>query len=240
MKNSSKKDIGFVLLHGAGLGSWIWEDLISNTDFPCLAIDLPGRGKHADKANMNYSLNQYIDSALNDIESFNHKHLVIVAHSISGVIGLELADRLKDRSIGFIAVSAAIPRANGSYINCFPLIMRLFLKLMFKFSGTRPPDSVIQGGLCNDLDDKITSKVIERFTPESIKLYTDNIQTNNFPDKSLYVHLLQDKALNDSIQKRMIANLNAKQVIDIDSGHLPMLGKPEELANAFNSFAKAL
>ena len=50
MKNTEKNsDIGFVFFHGAGLGSWIWEDVISRLDYPCLALDYPGRGTHREK-----------------------------------------------------------------------------------------------------------------------------------------------------------------------------------------------
>ncbi len=108
---------------------------------------------------------------------------------------------------------------------------------MFKVSGTRPPASVIKLGLCNDLDDTITSKIIDMFVPESKKLYTDTMQTQGVPDNSLYMHLKKDKALSEAIQARMINNLHAKKVVDIDSGHLPMFGKTKELAERVNAFA---
>ncbi len=71
MEQKSQKDIGFVLLHGAGLGAWVWEELISNLKYPCLAIDLPGRGKHGDITTNNLTLNQYVESVLLDINQFS-------------------------------------------------------------------------------------------------------------------------------------------------------------------------
>lgn len=240
MEIKSQKNIGFVLIHGAGLGAWIWEDLISNLDYPSLAIDLPGRGQHADISTANLSLNQYVESVLFDINQFSPAKLIIVAHSISGVIGIEIANKLQNRVIGFIAISASIPSTNGSYISSLPFFTGLFLRVMLMFAGTRPPASVIQGGLCNDLDDKCTSRIIDHFIPESKKLYTDKLQTQGIPDNSLYIHLKKDLALIESIQVYMIKNLHAKQVIDIDSGHLPMLSKPNELAQILNTFASSL
>ncbi|OHD13728.1 MAG: hypothetical protein A2086_12185 [Spirochaetes bacterium GWD1_27_9] len=218
----------------------MWEDLISNLDYPCLAIDLPGRGKHADISTTNLSLNQYVESVLFDINQFSPAKLIIVAHSISGVIGIEIANKLQNRVIGFIAISASIPSTNGSYISSLPFFTGLFLRAIFMFAGTRPPASVIQGGLCNDLDDKCTSKIINHFIPESKKLYTDKLRSQVIPDNSLYIHLKKDLALSEAIQVRMINNLHAKQVIDIDSGHLPMLSKPNKLAQILNTFASSL
>jgi pimeloyl-ACP methyl ester carboxylesterase len=238
--NKQQKDIGFVLLHGAGLGAWVWEDIISKLEYPCLAIDLPGRGRHADIATTNLSVNQYVESVLFDLNQFRPKKLIIVAHSISGIIGLEVANKLKERTIGFIAISALIPSTNESYISCFPFLFGLFLRIMFKLSGTKPPISAIKGVLCNDLDDKFTSKVIDHFIPESKKLYTDKLQAQGIPDNSLYIHLIKDRAISEAMQVRMINNLHAKQVIDIDSGHLPMFNKTNELAQILNTFASTL
>ena len=34
----------------------------------------------------------------------------------------------------------------------------------------------------------------------------------------------------------MIKNLNAQKVVTLDSGHLPMIGKPKELSEILNNF----
>lgn len=240
MVRKQQKDIGFVLLHGAGLGAWIWKDVLDKLEYPCLAIDLPGRGEHADTAIADLSLNKYVESVISDLNRFRAHKLIIVAHSISGIIGLEAAERIKDRVVGFIAISASIPSAHGSYISSLPFLFGLFLRIILRFSGTRPPASAIRGGLCNDLDDKTTSRVIDHFIPESKKLYTDRLRAQSIPDNSLYLHLKKDQALSESIQIRMIKNLHAKQVIEIDSGHLPMLGRVNELAQILNTFASNL
>lgn len=240
MENHQQKDIGFVLLHGAGLGAWIWKDIVSQLEYPCLAIDLPGRGKHADIATTDLSLHQYVESVLFDINQFSPKKLIIVAHSISGVIGIEISNKLHNRVLGFIAIGASIPAAKGAYISTLPFFTGLFIRVMFMLAGTKPPASVIKGSLCNDIDDTSTSDIINNFTPESKKLYTDTLQTQGIPDNSLYVRLKKDKALNEDIQARMINNLHAQQVIEIDSGHLPMLSKPKELAHIVNTFASEI
>ena len=237
MEIATKSDIGFVFLHGAGLGAWIWDDLIQKLEYPFFTIDLPGRGKHANVATKGLSLDNYVKSALSDIDQFNPDKLIIVAHSISGIIGLEIADALQKRVFGFIAISASIPAANGSFVSSLPFLAGVFLRLILTLAGTRPPVSAIRSGLCNDLNEKRSLEVINRFIPESKELYLDKLKAQNVPVNSMYVHLKKDKTLSEAMQKRMIANLRAKKIIDLDSGHLPMLGKPDELAHALNTFA---
>ena len=237
MKKTNKKSIGFVFLHGAGLGAWIWEEVISKLDYPCLAIDFPGRGKHKDIVTKDLSLNKYVESILPDIDKFSPEKFVVVAHSISGNIALEIARLRQNRIGGFVAVSAAIPPANSSYISSLPIITNMFLRLIFTLVGTRPPESAIRNGLCNDLSEKQASEVISRFVPESKRLYTDKLNTKDIPVNSLYIRLKKDKSFSEVIQNNMIQNLHAKQIIDFDSGHLPMLSKPVELAQILNNFA---
>ena len=231
---------GFVLLYGAGLGSWIGDDVVSKLEYPFMAIDFPGRGKYSKVGTKNIPLSNYVESAISDINQFNAKKIIIVAHSISGVVAIEVSNMLTDRVIGFIAVSASIPSTQGSYISLLPFIAQIFLKIMFSLSGTKPPDSAIRAGLCNDLDEKKSLQVIERFIPESKRLYLDKIQTVGLPENSLYINLKKDQAFNENMQRKMISNLHAKKVIDIDAGHLPMISKSTELAHALNAYAISL
>ena len=168
---------------------------------------------------------------------FRFKKLIIVAHSISGIIGLEIAQLLKNRIHGFVAISASIPPSNNSYISTLPALMGIFLRTMFIVSGTKPPESAIRNGLCGDINKKQTLDVINRFVPESKRLYMDKLNAQSVPVNSMYIRLKNDRALSETIQDRMIANLGPKQIVDINSGHLPMLSKPDELAHALNIFA---
>src|SRR6056297_1007672 len=116
MEKTNNEPLGFVFLHGAGLGSWIWEDIISKMEYPSLAIDFPGRGNNNNIKTKNLSLNEYVKSVLSDIDQFRSDKLIIVAHSISGNVALEIAHRRENRIYGFVAISAAIPTKNNSYL----------------------------------------------------------------------------------------------------------------------------
>ncbi len=238
MGNTQQDDIGFVFIHGAGLGAWIWDDVVSKLKYQYLAIDFPGRGKHSSIENRNYSLKSYVDLVLSDVDQFRPKKLIIVTHSIGGIVGLEVNRLRANRVIGFIAISASIPLKNKSFISSMPLLNGLIMRLMMNIAGTRPPDSVLRNGLCNDLDEEQTKCVITRFTPESKYLYTETVKENQLPANTLYVYLSGDKGFSVSLQKQMINNLHGVQVVSIDSGHLPMLSKPKELAEILNQFAQ--
>ena len=93
--------IGIVLIHGAGLGNFIWDDLKPLIKNPVLTIEFPNR-EVGDKANNNLTFDD---------------NFVIVTHSIGGCIGLSLNDYFAEKVVGFIGISSAIPTNGKSFIS---------------------------------------------------------------------------------------------------------------------------
>ena len=235
-KKMGKQDIGFVFIHGAGLGSWIWEETIKNINAPCLALDYPGRADKKKINTGNLTLDDYTTSILKDIDGFKPKKIIIVAHSIGGIPGLEIARLRKERVIGFVAVGAAIPEHNGSFISSMPFPGRYFVNLMMTLFGTQPPENAIKSGLCNDLTEAQTKEVVKKFVPESIRLYRDEIERKTDIAEPLYIVLNNDKQLPIELQRKMAGNLNSHSIVKLDSGHLPMMSRPKDLAGILNQY----
>ncbi|MEP6948318.1 MAG: hypothetical protein ABI863_03550 [Ginsengibacter sp.] len=62
-----KENTGTILTHGAGLGSFIWEDLIPFLNIPALAIDFPNRNAD-DNATANLTFHAYTKSVIEQME----------------------------------------------------------------------------------------------------------------------------------------------------------------------------
>lgn len=84
--------------------------------------------------------------------------------------GFESCRIFKGRIIGFIGIGAAIPVRGGSFVSCLPFPLKLILPIMLKISGTKPPEKVIERGLCADLTKDKKDIVVKEFTPEAITL----------------------------------------------------------------------
>lgn len=227
--------IGIVLIYGAGLGSFIWDDLKPFMKNPVLTIEFPNR-EGGDKANNNLSFDDYKKSAIEQIEKWGIDNFVIVTHSIGGCIGLSLTDYFAEKVVGFVGISSAFPTNGNSFIFCLPFPQSLLMPLIMKLFGTKPPQKVIEQTLCNDLIAEQTSEIVKRFTPEAKLLYTTKVTYKNLDTKTLYVKLNKDKGLSVQLQDKMIKNLNAQKVVTLDSGHLPMISKPKALSEILNNF----
>jgi pimeloyl-ACP methyl ester carboxylesterase len=117
---------------------------------------------------------------------------------------------------------------------------RLLFSVILRIAGTKPPESAIISSLCNDLPETQAKQVAEKFVEESVRLYFDRCNAS-IPDMpKMYIKCTRDQELSDSLQNMMADNLGAHEVVSLDSGHMPMLSKPRELAELMNRFTKSL
>ena len=82
-----------LLLHGLGLGRWMWartQAILAAKGLASWAIDLPGHGDHADQ---DPSLDDVLDAATAAAEALGGDCLV-VGHSFAGMVATVLATRL--------------------------------------------------------------------------------------------------------------------------------------------------
>jgi pimeloyl-ACP methyl ester carboxylesterase len=233
-------DTGFILIHGAGLGSFIWDDLKNKLSLPSLSVDFPNRNSD-EQTNAGLHFGDYVDSLIKQVENSNNfESYIIVAHSIGGCVGLKVADYFKDRVAAFIAIGAAIPVNGGSFISSLTFPQNIIMPLMLRFAGTKPPENAIVSGMCNDVSAVKTEMVVKRFTPESPYLFTEKCGAPIPETRRFYIKLDLDKEFSPSLQDKMALNLSAQKVISLRSGHLPMLSLTDRLALMLNKFSKEL
>ncbi|WP_411821421.1 alpha/beta fold hydrolase [Leptospira sp. 'Mane'] len=239
-----QKDTQFVLIHGAGLGAWIWRDVISKLKYSSIALEFPNRKQENSKQQnaIHLKWEDYISYLKDQIETHSHpkSKLIIVTHSLGGVLGLELSEQLKDRVNGFIGISASIPKDGGSFVSSLPYPNKLIIGTIMKLFGTLPPEMSIRERLCDELTSDQTEEIVQNYSPESKDLYFSKINVGLPHVPRLYIRLENDKEFDLPTQNRMISHFAPDHIIDLESGHLPMLSQPKTLAAILNSFASTL
>jgi pimeloyl-ACP methyl ester carboxylesterase len=237
MASSPDHQLGFVLLHGAMLGRWIWERVEPRLAAPSLAVDFPGRGdRPADVRTV--TLGDVVDSVVGDVEAAPTDQVVLVAHSLSGIVAPGVIDRLPRRVAHAVFVSAAVPEPGASYLQSLPRSQRMFLRfaLSTQRKGLLSPPWATRRVLCNDLDEPTTKLVVDNLTREAPGIYSAPVPGEiPAPVPTTYVRLTSDRAFSPAVQDQMIARLHEPRIEEIDAGHLPMLGHPDELAAVLNA-----
>ncbi|MET1044927.1 MAG: alpha/beta hydrolase [Microbacteriaceae bacterium] len=220
---------GVVLLGGAGLQPWIWDAVAPQLSLPAVAARYPRGSPPA-------SLRQYAESVLQQIDDSGFSRVVIVAHSIGGAVGTELAGLIRGRVTGFLAISAVVPRPRHGFVSSLPFPQRLVMGAMLRFAGTRPPADAIRSGLCNGLPTDVADRVVNEFSPESKLLYLDTVEHGLPAVPRGYVRTTDDKELPERMQRRFSATLGGSFAAELSTGHLPMLADPHATAATINRF----
>ncbi|MBW5448721.1 alpha/beta fold hydrolase [Cohnella sp. CFH 77786] len=239
MQEHTQEKIGFVFINGAGLESRIWSKVVEGLDHPCLLVEFPLRKSSVDSRS-ELSLEDYVVHMKKQVDEWRTQRFVIVAHSLGGVLALRLASELNHRLAGFIAVGAAIPKNGGSFVSALPFPKRILMSAILRKLGTKPPESAIRTGLCNDLSEDQTMEVVKGFIPEAVRIYTDRIDVSIPFVPKLYVKLTKDKEFGPSLQRKMISNLSPQSVQSLETGHLPMISNPEGLKHVLLTFLNSL
>ncbi|WP_373228882.1 alpha/beta fold hydrolase [Cohnella sp.] len=230
-----QEKMGFVFVNGAGLESGIWGKVQEGLHHPCLLIDFPLR-KGTVESRKELALADYVSHMRRQVDEWETRRFVIVAHSLGGVLALRLASELSDRLAGFVAVGAAIPKKGGSFLSILPFPKRILMSAILRKMGTKPPESAIRTGLCNDLSPEQASEIVRGFVPESVRVYTDRVDVSPPAVPKLYVKLTKDKEFSPSLQNKMISNLSPQSVQSLETGHLPMLSNPDGLKLVLQDF----
>ncbi|GAB2592965.1 alpha/beta fold hydrolase [Kribbella endophytica] len=215
-----------LLLSGAGLPSWIWDDVRKElaAAHPTVVAERP---QH-DGA----SLREYAAAAL---ASAPWEQFAVVAHSSGGAVAAELVAIAPERVTAVLAVSAVVPKLGRSFLTSMPFPQRVVLNVAMQLAGTRPPDAAIRRGVAGGLDRETADRIVADFRPESVRLYRDK-PTGGFPEHRGYLTTTQDAELSAGLQGRFAGNLAPSWIGSVDTGHLPMLEAPEALARGIENF----
>jgi pimeloyl-ACP methyl ester carboxylesterase len=218
-------EAGLVLVHGAGMGAWIWDPLVASLGRPALAVDLPGHGSEA-IPRRDVRMQAAVTAVAEAAAGWDDRALVLVGHSLGGVVALGAAARLPARTRAVVLVGGGAVPSGASYFSALPARDRLALKLAARLR-IRAPAAAIRRVLCNDLDEPTAELVAERTSlPEPWRMYAEPVTWDAIPPMvpMTYVKLLRDRAASPPLQDRFASYLREPDVVTLDTGHLPMLG----------------
>lgn len=223
-----------VLLHGAGVGAWVWDRVIDRMAVPAIALDIAGR--HADA-----TPERCARALIAELDRRGLDEVTIVAHSLAGVLMPDLAAGLGARLRHALYLAAVVPPPGGAFVDALGTVERTLLRLLFRFNrdGLAPGPAMIRKELCNDLDEASAALVVSRYQAEFPGLYLTPTCAQPVRAAATYLRLLRDRSLLPARQDAMIARLPQARVHDLDAGHLAMLSAPAQLAERLTAIALA-
>lgn len=223
-------NVPYVLLSGAGLGSWIWESLRG---------ELPHSVAYEADAEAP-SLSARVEGLEAWIRQRFDQPVVLVAHSAGSLLALELVGRAPELVEATVYLGSYLPTPGQSFVACLPLLPRLLLPLVLRLAGTLPPEADLRASLCPGLTPTDEARIVAEHRREHVSLFLDRLVRPAHPEKRLYVVLTEDKAVPPAWQRRQVRHWSPAEVTTLASGHLPMLTQAAVLAKVLRVIPPAL
>ena len=232
----------FVLVHGAWHGGWCWQRvsaLLQQQGHRVHAVTLTGLGERAHLLSPAITLDTHIDDVISAIEVEELHDVVLAVHSYAGMVGTAVADRIGKHLKHLVYVDAVIPKPGESWSSTQSAATQQ-QRLSAAQASTRfsfpPPDPEVFG-----LIDADHAWVKRRQTPHPGNTYQAPL---SFDVKRVaaiartFVNCTQP-ALGTIEPSRLRAKdpqfwdgawLPNSKIVEIKTGHDPMISEPAALA----------
>ena len=230
----------FVLVPGAWLGAWAWKMVIPSLEkrgHAAFPVTLTGMGDRVHLATKDVGMETAIQDVLNVVKYNDLDDFVLVGHSFAGKVAAAVADRAHEKVRKVIYLDAFRPEKVRTPQGGFNPAGEF---------GPPPP-----GGFAIPLSEAIVDRIgsdvkgadrkwmMSKVTPWPIKLASDPITLSEDLDdvKCAYIFCTKSGDPVDEIVAGKWGKLEGPYKL-IETGHWPMITKPEELAGDLVALAK--
>lgn len=228
VQNSALKNV--ILIHGSHLDSAAWQKVIPelSSTYQVTAVTLKGRD-----TTENVSLKAMAKDVCGKITSPG----VIVGHGFGGVVANQMVGECPEKILQIVYVGALVPlKGEKPYAASVMKKDDDTLKKVAEFKNDRiyprAPDQFFPG-----MDKDISIKDLpqlklysESYAPGSTALKFDEVVFEKIP--KAYIYTEKDKIIPMEAQIKFTSRTAMNKTASVNSGHLPMLSKPQTLAKA--------
>ncbi len=231
----------FVLVHGAWHGGWCWQRVaatLQQQGHRVHAVTLTGLGERAHLLSPAITLDTHIDDVISAIEVEELHDVILAVHSYAGMIGTAVADRLGKHLKHLVYVDAVVPKPGESWSSTQSAAVQQ-QRLSAAQASTRfsfpPPDPEVFGLKGEDHD-----WVKRRQTPHPGNTYQAPLDFDVHRVAAIprtFVNCTQPAL--GTIEPSRLRVKDAKfwdgawlpnsKVVEIQTGHDPMISEPAKL-----------
>jgi pimeloyl-ACP methyl ester carboxylesterase len=226
-------DVGFVFVHGGWLGPWCWDELRSELRFPSAAVELPGRRGTSRDDLLEITLDDWIGSATAQVvETTAADRLVLVGHSLGGIVLPGLATSLRARVAHLVFIAGLVPVAGqtaAEFMSPGDPTALFDDDGLFAVFGEGEVRAMWD---LDHLDAPTAAKMLAQLGPEPggpLRALADRSAMPNVP--ITYVRGERDNAVSKKLAAQAITNLDRPvDEIVLPAGHSMILSHVQELA----------
>ncbi len=235
---SAQPSANLFLVHGAHFSANAWKAVENQlpSALNTISVDLPGRHDNFIAKRVNLELSA---AALCSELAKTDGDKIVAAHSQAGAVINATLALCPDPSLKKIIYITAVSPLNGE--SPFDLLSKqdgdnYFSGIHYNEKSSVLEISDIEGfteSFAPNANESQKAWLKQHAVPEPSKLGGNKLILDESKFKSLqkyYIYATQDKVISLATQQKIAARMDLTNSYNLDSGHLPMLTHPEELA----------
>jgi pimeloyl-ACP methyl ester carboxylesterase len=221
----------YVLVHGAWHGAWCWRRVLPGlwrAGHRAFAVTLTGVGERAHQCAPGIRLQDHANDVCAVIEAEELQGCILVGHSYGGIVITAAADRLAARIGRLVYLDAVVPRPGESWSSGHPPAVQQARRAMIAATGAIAPADPAQFGLAGD----DAEWVRRRQTPQPGGVYDDPLAFDAARIAALprtFIDCTDPPLPTIDEMRRRVRSEPGWQVLQIATGHDPMISAPEAL-----------
>jgi len=175
----------------------------------------------------------YINDVIDFIRKENLRDLVLVGHSMSGIVISKVAEEIPERVKHLVYLGAVVPQNGEALIDLLTKERQETLsKLQGKVKEVFGTLEQLRPMYFTDLEGEEKEFYLKQLTPQPLAAFFEKIQFKQFPQIDVpktYILGLRDVSLPPELTRRFAERLGVTP-LEIDAGHDMMVSRPDEVA----------
>jgi len=236
----------FVLVHAAWQAPYAWETVkehLLKDGYLVTSIQLPGHGKdHTDHKTLH--MDSYIAYVTDIITAIGNK-VILVGHSLAGMIISGVAEQIPDLIEKLVYVAAYVPASGQSAYALSLLDKQSLLGASLLVSEDQSEFDIKKEDIinifCQDASDELRQMILENYRAEPAAPFSNPVVLTggNFGRTAkYYMETLQDHGIGNDLQKEMITAAAITNVYALNTGHSPSLSMPDAVSDILKKIAQ--
>lgn len=221
----------FVLVAGAWLGSWAWDEVV-------VPLRAGGHGVHpltlsglAEKQGVPAGQQTHVQDIVDEVERLDLRDVVLVGHSYAGIPVGQAAERIGDRLARVVFVDSNVPADGDSFVSG-GLDWQAAVEASIAENGGFWAPLTEPGFETQGLSTEQIARIVRGSTPHPGATLTEpavlSRPLGGLP--ATYIKCLLDGAKpNDDVAELLTSR--HWRLAEMDTGHWPMFSQPTELAD---------
>ncbi|MFJ9677777.1 alpha/beta fold hydrolase [Streptomyces sp. NPDC101194] len=228
----------FVLVAGAWLGSWAWDEVASELRTAGHATHPVTLSGLAEKQDVRAGQQTHVQDIVDEVERHDLHDVVLVGHSYAGIPVGQAAERIGDRLTRVVFVDSEVPVDGESFASGWWNGPAALEAMITGNGGSWAPltaaDFEGQG-----LTDEQIARIVGGSTPHPGTALTEPAVLARPLDglPATYIKCLLDGDEPNDVVAELLAAEEHWELVEMDTGHWPMFSRPRELAQVLHRSA---